>query len=110
MKKNYLINLFIIGFYLLSTNYTVAQNIFLVKGKVIDAQTNEPIPFVSVNFKSSSIAKNTDFEGNFSFELSKLPSNSLIFSSLGYQTKEFALSKDSLLQNVRMYLPLQKLN
>lgn len=105
MKKNYLINLFIIGFYLLSTHYTVAQNIFLVKGKVIDAQTNEPIPFVSVNFKSSSIAKNTDFEGNFSFELSKLPSNSLIFSSLGYQTKEFALSKDSLLQNIRMYLP-----
>ena len=42
----------------------------IVKGKVTDAETGDPIPFASVLLKGTSVGKSTDFEGNFIIESS----------------------------------------
>ena len=55
-------------------------------GKVIDATTQEPIPFVNVYLKGSSVGSTTGFDGKYSIKtLSK--ADTLIASYVGY--KEF---------------------
>ena len=57
---------------------------FSVKGKVLDAETKEPIPFVSVQIKEGNRSTHTNEAGDF--EIDKLCSdvNTLIISCLGY--------------------------
>ncbi|MCK9617271.1 MAG: DUF5686 and carboxypeptidase regulatory-like domain-containing protein [Lentimicrobiaceae bacterium] len=54
-------------------------------GKIIDAQTREPIPFANVYLKGTTIGTFTDFEGNFSIDTKKA-SDSIAASFLGYIT------------------------
>lgn len=62
-----------------------------VRGKVIDANDNSPIPGISVIVKGSTIGTTTDFNGNYSLKLNK--QNSILqFSFLGYTTKEVAVN------------------
>ncbi len=42
-----------------------------IRGSVIDAETNEPLPFVNVIFSGTSIGTTTDIEGNYSIESDK---------------------------------------
>lgn len=58
----------------------------VVKGKVTDAQSGDPIPFANLIFKGTTIGTNTDFEGNFSLK-STVPVDSLVVSYLGYKTR-----------------------
>ncbi|MEQ9426145.1 MAG: DUF5686 family protein [Cyclobacteriaceae bacterium] len=39
-----------------------------IRGSVIDAETNEPLPFVNVTFVGSTTGTTTDIEGNYSIE------------------------------------------
>lgn len=71
-----------------------AQEMTKVKGKVIDAQTEEPIPFAAVTFKAKNIGSTTDFSGNFSLE-TLFASNTIVVSSLGYKTKEIPIKLNS---------------
>ena len=98
MKKLYFI-------YLLFLNLTAfSQSSFLIKGKVTDFITHDPIPFVSVNFKGTTLGQNTDFEGNYSFKLATIPSDSLQFGCLGYIYKSYKISRDSTLQVINIQL------
>jgi hypothetical protein len=56
---------------------------FLIKGKVTDAETGDPIPFASVFLKGTSTGISTDFEGNFLIESSR-KSDSLEVTYIGY--------------------------
>lgn len=67
-----------------------AQEMTRVRGKVLDANTHEPIPFAAVTFKDKNIGSTTDFSGNFSIE-SLFASSRIIISSLGYKPKEMAI-------------------
>ena len=98
MKKNYVI------FFILLSQFVFAQNVYILKGKVTDAVTKDPIPFASINIKNTSLGKNTDFEGNFQFQLGSLPSDSLLVSCLGYFSRFFFISKDSLTQTLYIQL------
>lgn len=98
MKKNYLI------FFILLSQFVFAQNVYIIKGKVTDAVTKDPIPFASINIKNTSLGKNTDFEGNFQFQLGSVPSDSLLVSCLGYFSRIFYISKDSLSQTIYIQL------
>lgn len=98
MKKNYVI------FFILLSQFVFAQNVYILKGKVTDAVTKDPIPFASINIKNTSLGKNTDFEGNFQFQLGLLPSDSLLVSCLGYFSRFFFISKDSLTQTLYIQL------
>jgi hypothetical protein len=57
----------------------------LLKGKITDALTNEPIPFVTVLLKKDGKGATTNFDGKF--ELPAPPvSDTIIFTLIGYQT------------------------
>lgn len=64
------------------------QNLFAqtrVSGKVIDAKTGEPLPFVSLVFKGTTVGTYADFDGAFVLETT-LPVDSLQASYVGYKT------------------------
>lgn len=98
MKRLYIL------FFTFLSHTVSAQNVYIIKGKVTDAVTHDPIPFSSVNIKNTSLGKNTDFEGNFQFQLSAIPSDSLLVSCLGYFSKSFYISRDSITQTLNIQL------
>lgn len=66
---------------------------FIIKGKVTDAETSDPIPFASVLLKGTSIGSSTDFEGNYVIESRSLP-DSIVVSYLGYIPVSKALGNE----------------
>ncbi|MFC5683768.1 SusC/RagA family TonB-linked outer membrane protein [Flavobacterium sp. MAHUQ-51] len=86
MKKFYLLLLLALGF--VSFSYSQAT----VTGNVVSNPDKAPIPGVSVYLKGqSSVGTSTDFDGKFKIQL-KEKSGVLVFSFIGYQTKEIAFS------------------
>ncbi|MGY3215406.1 carboxypeptidase-like regulatory domain-containing protein [Mucilaginibacter sp. HD30] len=80
MKKQILMGCFFIAFLLIS----IAVKAQVVKGKVVDAETGNPIPKASVYLKGSSKGTTSNIQGEFALYTNetKLP---LVVSSLGYQ-------------------------
>lgn len=67
----------------------------ILKGKVIDAHTKEPVPYASVYLKKSGIGKTADSAGNFSIRVFKLEHDSLIVSYVGYAGFGLAVSAEN---------------
>ena len=65
-----------------------AQNV-QVKGKIVDANTGEGVPFASVQLKGTMTGTSTDADG--AYFLTVPSRSSLIISSIGYQTQEVAV-------------------
>lgn len=63
-----------------------SQNRITVKGKVVDAKTNETLPFASVFFKGTTVGTETDYDGNFEFN-TKRASDTLAARFMGYETQ-----------------------
>ena len=77
--------LFLVVLSVLMTTAAFAQNI-TVSGNVTDASTGEPVPFASVHLKDTMTGVSTDADGHYSLSV---PSDGvLVFSSIGYKTKE----------------------
>lgn len=83
---------------------SIAQNTYLIKGKITDAITHDPVPFAAVSLKNSTFGQNTDFEGNFSLILPKITSDSLLISCMGYATKSYFIFRDSTTQTLNIQL------
>ena len=101
MEKNYLLLLplgkiikkrcslfWMICFFLITTS-AFAQNITL-KGKVIDGESKETLPAVSILIKGTKQATTTDSNGAFS--ISVKPDAILIFAYVGYKRQEITLN------------------
>src|SRR5690349_14638811 len=58
----------------------------VVKGKVTDAQSGDPIPFANIIFKGTTTGTTTDFDGNFTVRISG-HADSLVVSYMGYTTR-----------------------
>ena len=69
-----------------------------VRGKVLDANTGEPIPFVSVYFDNTEIGISTDLEGNFSLETRSPMARVLTASMIGYYTQTIIVQRGSFSQ------------
>ena len=65
-----------------------AQNV-VVRGRVTDASTGEPIPFASIQLKDSMTGDSADADGKYEVEVPA--DGSLIFSSIGYIPFEIAV-------------------
>jgi Family of unknown function (DUF5686)/CarboxypepD_reg-like domain len=66
----------------------------IVTGKVTDAGSGDPIPFVNVVFKGTSIGMTTDFDGKFRIKaLALIPSDSIIATYIGYKAKAKKIKK-----------------
>lgn len=63
-----------------------------VKGQVTDASTGETLPGVTINVKNSSRGVTTDFDGIYALTVPK--GATLVFSYLGYKTKEIVADRD----------------
>jgi hypothetical protein len=58
---------------------------FSISGTVLDAHSEEPVPFASVTFKGTSFGTLTDSAGTFRLSMSSFPSDSIVITSVGYQ-------------------------
>src|SRR5690242_1052085 len=70
----------------LATINSFAQETFVsIKGKLLDSNSNQPIPFASVYIKGSSIGTTTNDDGVFLFHVpSSIQKDTLIISVIGY--------------------------
>jgi len=64
----------------------------VVKGKVIDAESNDGVPFVNVSFQGTSAGGATNFEGYFEISISQ-PVDSIEVSCLGYLPRAKAVKE-----------------
>ncbi len=71
-----------IGILLISFN-TFSQKT-IISGKVIDADTKEPLPFVNIVFQNSKVGTSSDLDGNYKIE-TYYGTDSLIATFLGYK-------------------------
>ena len=73
-----------------------AQEIPLtVKGKITDASTGDPIPYASVHLEGTMTGVSSDGEGGYAITIPE--DGILIFSSIGYTTREVAVEGRSIL-------------
>ncbi len=77
--------------FLLLLTCTFAQET-VIRGKITDAFSGDPIPFVNVVFKGTSIGTTTDFDGNFVLRTST-PTDSLLASYIGYKSRSKPVKK-----------------
>ena len=59
----------------------------VIRGKVIDAETGDPIPFANVVIQGTSIGTPTDFDGYYEI-IGEAASDTLIVSYIGYERKK----------------------
>jgi Family of unknown function (DUF5686)/CarboxypepD_reg-like domain len=64
----------------------------IVQGKVIDANSGDPIPFVNIVYKGTGVGVTTDFDGNFLLKTGK-PTDTLVASYIGYKSRAKAIKK-----------------
>ena len=93
----------LIIFWLICSFSAVSQN-FIIKGKIVDAVSLDPVPFAALSFKNSFVGRNSDFDGTFTFQLTKIPSDSLIISCIGFARKSIYISPDSASQQIKIFL------
>ena len=73
--------------------FGIAQTTSIIlKGRVIDAVTTEPISFATVFFEGTAVGQKADIDGNFNMALSKFPKDTLTISSIGYTTARIPIN------------------
>ncbi|PLX01768.1 MAG: hypothetical protein C0594_12610, partial [Marinilabiliales bacterium] len=101
-KRHIITSLLLIGSLFFIFNNLNAQ-VTKIRGKIIDAETKEPMPFVNIIFKNSTTGTITDFDGNYFIE-TRNPTDSIIVSFLGYKTLTYPVRKNSFQTiNIEMY-------
>lgn len=80
---------------------TVAFSQSTVKGKIMDAETNAPLPGANVVEKGTTNGTTTDFDGNFSLT-TKASSGEIVISYIGYISQTVSFSGDMTLDTVTM--------
>lgn len=73
-------------------SHTGFSQVTKLRGKVVDAKTQEPLPFVNIAFKGTTIGTTTDFDGNYFFE-TRYPTDSLYVSFVGYKERVYKVQK-----------------
>jgi hypothetical protein len=79
----------------------------IIKGKVVDENSGEPIPYAAVIVKGTKIGANTNVDGEFKIILPKNfkdESVTLILHYIGYERKEFVLQKKNFSSNNKIKL------
>ena len=96
--------------------FTIHAQIAVVKGRVLDTNSTEPIPDVTISILNSIFISNTDAQGAFSFFQKDLPKGDQILkiSKPGYVTLQIPISIDIQfpidLRSILMNLDLQEID
>ncbi len=90
--KHLIVLIIFMGMFSVSSIY--AQKGLKITGKVLDSETQTPIPEVTILEKGTKNGVLSDFDGNYSISLTD-ENAVLVFSYLGYATKEINVSGKS---------------
>jgi hypothetical protein len=77
-----------------------------LKGVVINAETETPIPYVNIWVENQNIGTSSNRKGAFTLKVDGI--KTLVFSAIGYQTKR--ISSDSILSTVKLKQQINQLN
>lgn len=77
-----------------AASFPAFSQTIVVKGKVTDAASGDPIPFANLIFKGTTVGTTTDFDGNYTLKVT-VKVDSLIASYLGYKTRSKKVDKDA---------------
>ena len=83
--------LFFALFFMVISNNLCSQKT-VISGKVIDDETNEPIPFTNICFQHSPVGTISEMDGSF-FLSTFHATDTLLISSLGYEIKRVVVMK-----------------
>ena len=72
----------------------IFKNTYNVRGTVLD-ESNLPIPGVNVVLKGTSEGTSTDYDGKFEFPRKLEVNDVLVFSYIGYDTKEYKVKEST---------------
>lgn len=75
-----------------------------LSGIIVDAHSDEPIPFASISFPGTSIGTLTDSVGHFYLNLDKWPADSLLITCVGYQHYTYWVDPSSDTLQIRISL------
>ena len=75
----------------LFTNLVEAQET-IVRGKITDANSGDPIPYVNVIFQGTTVGVTSDFDGNYELKTST-PTDTIVVSYIGYKVKKKVITK-----------------
>lgn len=81
---------------------------YTISGKVFDSESKEPLPFVPVLLKGTTVGATTDFDGNYSITTSKL-GDSIVASYVSYKRLTRAIKRGET-QIVNMPMVLEGVN
>jgi len=76
---------------ILFSNILLAQQT-KIRGKIIDKNTKDAIPFVNISLQNTTDGTTSDVEGNFYLQTNK-QSDTLIFSSVGFISQKIKINK-----------------
>ncbi|MGC3946959.1 MAG: DUF5686 family protein [Chryseolinea sp.] len=77
---------------LLVLSVTVQAQETVISGKVTDANSGDPLPFVNVILVGTTWGATTDFDGNFKIRTTS-PSDTIAASYVGYKTKKKVITR-----------------
>jgi len=104
MKSRSIIPLFLfLAVYLLISQSTLAQSYYYIKGKVVDANTGEPLASASVFAQNTTVGSTTDSAGNFRI---KLPEGgyTLVITYTGYETENLRINQNNAKEDLTISL------
>ncbi len=81
-----------IALYIFFVFFAFTASAQTIKGRIIDANTNQTLPFVSILVKNTQIGTLTDIDGKFQLMIPPIQNAELQVSYLGYQPQTIALS------------------
>ncbi|HEX7414525.1 MAG TPA: carboxypeptidase-like regulatory domain-containing protein, partial [Bacteroidia bacterium] len=100
-----------ITLYIFFVFFAITASAQTIKGKIIDATTNQTLPFVSVLVKNTQTGTLTDIDGKFQLKPPPTPpKGELQISYLGYQPQTIALSSFQDLEKITIKLKPQAIS
>jgi TonB-dependent SusC/RagA subfamily outer membrane receptor len=98
MKKN---QLFLTILMLIMTGFIYGQSV-IIKGRVTEKGTNDPLPGVNVSIKGSNTGTTTDFDGYYTINVDNPKGKQLLFSFVGYN--DYVATLDGTNQTINVQL------
>jgi len=78
-------------FFFILHSLTFSQAV-IFKGTIKDEQTLKPIPDVNIKVNGTTFGTSTDYAGNFSLKINKIPTT-LLFTCVGYETASYIVTE-----------------
>jgi len=93
--------------YFLCLFFAVTANAQTIKGRVIDAKSNQGLPFVSLLIKNTQTGTLTDIDGKFTLDISDNPNAEIQITYLGYLQQTVPVNSFQNLEKVMIKLTPQ---